>query len=130
MPEIVIDGSKRRARFLILIDGEPVYLTGNSFMYFVRLACARCREGTDGWCHKLELQTGSNQTGYIFRMKNEIVPQIRSGWPVVENNRLGYYRLCASESSIHFNMQNLKDHPIYELRGLLLSVSDFNLVKY
>ena len=37
---------------------------------------------------------------------------------MVENNRLGYYRLDLSPESIRFNIDNLKDHPDYELRSI------------
>ena len=54
-------------------------------------------------------------------MKNEINAGIRSNWPVVENNRLGYYRLQIDPDKIRLNLDNLKSHPDFELRSLFES---------
>jgi hypothetical protein len=117
-PRLVeIDGRFEADRYLVRIDGFPVRLTGKSFKYLTKLAWSRLK-GDSGWIYKEDIEVGFNQARYLYRMKNEINAGIRMDWPVVENNRLGYYRLDISPESIRFNVANLKDHPDYELRSI------------
>lgn len=111
---IVIDGSYERERYLVRINGFPVRLTGKSFKYFVKLAWSRMNRDT-GWVYKEDIEMGFNQARYLYRMKNEITAGINLDWPVFENNRLGYYRLKMEPAQISINMDNLKDHPDFEL---------------
>ncbi len=111
---IVIDGSYERERYLVRINGFPVRLTGKSFKYFVKLAWSRMNRDT-GWVYKEDIEMGFNQARYLYRMKNEIAAGISLDWPVFENNRLGYYRLKVEPAQISINMDNLKNHPDFEL---------------
>lgn len=111
---IVIDGSYERERYLVQINGFPVRLTGKSFKYFVKLAWSRMNRDS-GWVYKEDIEMGFNQARYLYRMKNEISAGLNMDWPVFENNRLGYYRLQAEPAQISVNMDNLKNHPDYEL---------------
>jgi hypothetical protein len=61
-------------------------------------------------------------------MKNEINAGLQSGWPVVENNRLGYYRLQIDPDKIRLNVDNLRAHPDYELRSLFNAGGQANAV--
>jgi len=61
---------------------------------------------------------GFNQARYLYRMKNEIAIGFRSAWPIIENNRLGYYRLQVEPGKIRMNQDNLKSHPDWEIRSL------------
>ncbi len=114
---IEIDGTFEADRYLVRIDGFPVRLTGKSFKYLTRLAWSRLHD-SNGWVYKEDIEVGFNQARYLYRMKNEISAGFRSGWPVVENNRLGYYRLQIEPDKIHLNVDNLRSHPDYELRSL------------
>lgn len=117
-PESVeIDGSFEHDRYLIKINGFPVRLTGKSFKYFAKLAWWR-RQQPAGWIYKDDIEIGFNQARYLYRMKNEINHELRADWPIVENNRLGYYRLDIDPGRIQINLDNLKNHPDYELRSL------------
>ncbi len=120
---IEIDGSCEGERFLVRIDGFPIRLTGKSFKYFAKLAWAR-RFGESGWLYKEEIEIGFNQARYLYRMKNEIANGLKMNWPVIENNRLGYYRLMIDSSSISLNFDNLRDHPDYEVRGLVANTDE------
>ncbi|MBD3401475.1 DEAD/DEAH box helicase [candidate division GN15 bacterium] len=123
-PEIVeIDGSQERERFVVRINGCPVRLTGKSFKYFAKLAWSR-RHAESGWMYKEDIEAGFNQARYLYRMKNEVNAGLGSDWPVVENNRLGYYRLDVDPSKIRFNRRNLKDHPDWEVRSLFEAVPE------
>jgi helicase len=117
-PESVeIDGTFERERYLVIIDGFPVRLTGKSFKYFAKLAWSRLHRDA-GWMYKEDIEVGFNQARYLYRMKNEVISVLSLSWPVFENNRLGYYRLNADPSAIHINIENLKTHPDYEVRSL------------
>ena len=120
-PEMIeIDGSYERERYLIKVNGLPVRLTGKSFKYFVKLAWSRLY-GESGWIYKEEIENGFNQARYLYRMKNEVGRGLNCNWPIFENNRLGYYRLNIDPSKIKINLDNIKNHPDYEVRMLMES---------
>jgi hypothetical protein len=122
-PESVeIDGTLDRERFLVKVNGFSIRLTGKSFKYFTKLAWSRIRQES-GWMYKEDIEVGFNQARYLYRMKNEINAGLNSQWPVVENNRLGYYRLSVAPEKIRINVRNLRDHPDFEVRSLF-SVPD------
>ena len=117
-PETIeIDGSYERERYLVKINGFPVRLTGKSFKYFIKLAWSRLN-GESGWLYKDDIEHGFNQARYLYRMKGEISQGLNSNWPIFENNRLGYYRLNADPSKIKVNLDNLRNHPDFEVRSL------------
>lgn len=117
-PELIeVDGSYEHDRYLIKIDGFPVRLTGKSFKYFAKLAWWRRRQPA-GWIYKDDIEIGFNQARYLYRMKNEINAELRADWAIIENNRLGYYRLDIDPGRIQINLDNLKNHPDFELRSL------------
>jgi replicative superfamily II helicase len=119
-PELVeIDGTFDRERYLVKINGYPVRLTGKSFKYFTKLAWSRLKRDS-GWVYKEDIEVGFNQARYLYRMKNEINANLSSNWPIVENNRLGYYRLDIDPEKIRINTQNLSNHPDYEIRSLVV----------
>ncbi len=127
-PEMIeIDGSYESERYLIKVNGCPVRLTGKSFKYFVKLAWSRLY-GESGWIYKEEIENGFNQARYLYRMKNEVGSGLNSNWSIFENNRLGYYRLNVEPSKIKINMENIKNHPDYEVRMLIESgkMNNFN----
>ena len=120
LESIEIDGAYDRERYLVRINGFPVRLTGKSFKYFTKLAWSRVNEES-GWIYKEDIEVGFNQARYLYRMKGEICAGLNISWPVIENNRLGYYRLNADPRRIRINTQNLKSHPDYEVRSLFLN---------
>ncbi len=115
---VEIDGSYERERYLVKIDGFPVRLTGKSFKYFTKLAWSRLHSES-GWIYKEDLEIGFNQARYLYRMKNEINSCLKCDWPVIENNRLGYYRLSADPSQVQLNVECLRNHPDWEVRSLV-----------
>ena len=117
-PSVVeLDGSYERERYLVRIDGFPVRLTGKSFKYLTKLACFRLLNA-DGWIYKDDIETGFNQARYLYRLKQEMNRDGGIPWGIFENNRLGYYRLDLEPSRIRINLENLKNHPDFELRAL------------
>ena len=127
-PNLVeIDGAYEQDRYLVRINGYPVRLTGKSFKYLIKLAWSRLHSDA-GWIYKEDIEVGFNQARYLYRMKNEIVAGFRSAWPVVENNRLGYYRLQLDPSRLRLNTENLRQHPDYEVRSLFEAGSEAGAV--
>jgi replicative superfamily II helicase len=119
-PDLIeIDGTCEQERFLVRINGFPVRLTGKSFKYLTKLAWSRLA-GDGGWIYKEDIEMGFNQARYLYRMKNEIAIGFRSAWPIIENNRLGYYRLQVEPCKIRMNQDNLKSHPDWEIRNLFV----------
>jgi helicase len=115
--QIEIDGTYEGDRYLVRINGFPVRLTGKSFKYLTKLAWSRVgRDG--GWIFKEDLEAGFNQARYLYRLKSEIGAGYPSNWQVVENNRLGYYRLDIDPRSISINYQNLRHYPDFEVQQL------------
>ncbi len=112
-----IDGSFEGDRFLIKVNGQPVRLTGKSFKYLTKLAHGRVH-GDSGWVYKDDLETGFNQARYLYRMKSELAPSGVDAGGLVENNRLGYYRLAVDPNQIRLNRQLLAAHPDWEIRSL------------
>jgi len=114
---IEVDGSYDGDRYLIKINGFPIRLTGKSFKYFAKLAWSRLG-GESGWIYKDDIESGFNQARYLYRMKSEINGGLGFLWPILENNRLGYYRLNADPARIRINFGNLRQHDDFELRQL------------
>jgi len=114
---IELDGRYERERYLVKIDGVPVRLTGKSFKYLMRLAYSRLT-GNDGWIYKDDIEIGFNQARYLYRLKQEMNRGGNFSWPIFENNRLGYYRLDLDPSRIRVNLDNLMDHPDFEVREM------------
>lgn len=122
-----IDGSPEKERYVIRVNGQPLRLTAKSFKYLVKLAWSRANnQEASGWVYKEDIEAGYNQARYLYRMKNEITADLNFDWPVVENNRLGYYRLSADPENIRINLVNLQNHPDYELRQLVSSEAAVN----
>ncbi len=115
-----IPGTLDKERYLVKINGLPVKLTGKSFKYFIKLAWSRLNKDA-GWIFKEEIESGFNQARYLYRMKNEISSGFDSGWPIIENNRLGYYRLQIDPGKISIDAESLSKHPDWEVRSLFES---------
>jgi hypothetical protein len=116
---LVIDGRPDGERFLILVDDQPVPLTGKSFKYLTKLAWARQQK--DGWIFKDDLEIGFNQARYLYRMKQELSDALGDAWEVVENNRLGSYRLAIDGQGLQFRSETLAQHPDWEVRQFFVN---------
>ena len=124
---IEIDGGYEHDRYLVRINGLAVRLTGKSFKYLTKLAWSRMHED-GGWIYKEDIEVGFNQARYLYRMKNEINSGFSSSWPIIENNRLGYYRLNIDPDKIRVNIGNMKNHPDFEVRSLFEAEKEDNMV--
>jgi len=115
--QIEIDGAYEGDRYLVRINGLPVRLTGKSFKYLAKLAWSRMSH-ENGWVYKEDLEIGFNQARYLYRLKNEIAASYPSEWQIIENNRLGYYRLDLRPDRIKMNPDNLRSFPDFELQQI------------
>lgn len=111
---IEIDGQPRKQRFLVRIDGEPVWLTLTSLVYLVTLAHARIHR--NGWVHKMDIQGGDNVARYIHLLKQESRGKVN-----IDNDSNGSYRLVTDR--VVFNVENLKAVPHHDVSGLFEGVT-------
>ncbi len=122
-----IDGSPDKERFVVKINDQAVRLTAKSFKYLAKLAWSRANSpAASGWVYKEDIEVGFNQARYLYRMKNEVNAGLGYNWPLIENNRLGYYRLNADPEKIRINVANLQNNPDYEIRQIVSEQTALN----
>ena len=115
-----IDGSPDKERFVVKVNDQTVRLTAKSFKYLAKLAWSRANNpASSGWVYKEDIEVGFNQARYLYRMKNEVNAGLGYNWPLIENNRLGYYRLNADPEKIRINVANLQNNPDHEIRQIV-----------
>jgi helicase len=114
---LVIDGSPVKDKFLVLVNGRKVILPAKSFKYLVKLTWAAFKN-EDGWIHKNDLEPGDNQTRYVYRLRKQIKPSLEPGQSVIENNRLGSYRLSIPKQRITVDSSALVKNPDAEIKAI------------
>jgi helicase len=115
--DLVIDGSGVKDKFMVLVNGRRINLPAKSFKYLVKLTWALFRnEG--GWIHKNDFEPGENQARYLYRLKNQIKPNLNPDQTLFENNRLGSYRLTVSRQGIKLNTDALLKNPDAEIKKM------------
>jgi len=131
IPEsIVIDGTRQRERFLVVVDGLNVFLQPICFRFFTIFGIQLLLGEDDGWVRSSALYRPNEIVArYIYRMKENIHGasiQFQS-WQVVENDRhrRGSYRLIAKTDSVTINFDNLYefgDHDLEQMLDKLMSL--------
>lgn len=120
---LVIDGTPVKDKFLVVVNGEKLTLPAKSFKFLVKLAWAGfANEG--GWIHKNDFEPGENQTRYLHRMKKQIAPFLNSDQTLLENNRLGCYRLCIPKTQTKINLDTLAKNPDAEIVEIAQKLSN------
>jgi hypothetical protein len=114
---LVIDGSPVKDRFLVLVNGRKTILPAKSFKYLVKLVWAAFKT-EDGWIHKNDFEPGENQTRYLYRLRKQIKPGLDPGQFMIENNRLGSYRLSIPKHRIAVNSSALLKNPDAEIKTM------------
>ncbi len=112
---LILDGSLLKGKYTVIIDGKRTLLSYKSFKYLFKLAWAVFKK-EGGWIHKLDLEEGENQGKYIYRLKKELSG---SGELLIENNRVGCYRLNLKKEQIHLNLKTLENFQDFEIEQLL-----------
>ncbi len=113
--ELVLDGSLIKGKYAIILDDRKILLSHKSFKYLFKLAWAVFKK-EGGWIHKLDLEEGENQGKYIYRLKKEL--SLTDG-KLIENNRIGCYRLNLKKEKIQINKKVLETSEDYEIRAML-----------
>jgi helicase len=120
---LVIDGTPVKDKLLIVVNGERLALPAKSFKFLVKLAWAGfANEG--GWIHKNDFEPGENQTRYLHRMKKQITPFLNPDQNLLENNRLGCYRLCIPQTQTKINLDALAKNPDAEIVEIARKLSN------
>jgi len=112
---LVLDGSLVKGKYTIILDDRKILLSHKSFKYLFKLAWAVFKKEV-GWIHKLDLEEGENQGKYIYRLKKELS---LSDGKLIENNRIGCYRLNLKKEKIQINKKVLETSEDYEIRAML-----------
>ncbi|MGB8658392.1 MAG: DEAD/DEAH box helicase [Candidatus Zixiibacteriota bacterium] len=114
---LVLDGTPVKDKFLILVNGRRVTLPAKSFKYLMKLVWAVFTT-EDGWIHKNDFEPGDNQTRYLHRLKKQTEPHLNPSQSLLENNRLGCYRLNVSKDKIRINAPALLKNPDVEIKKM------------
>lgn len=114
---LLIEGTPVKDRFLVVVNGRKLSLPAKSFKYLVKMAWAIFKN-EDGWIHKNDFEPGENQTRYLHRLKKQILPFLESDQTLMENNRLGGYRLCIPKDRIRINAPALIRNPDTEIKSM------------
>jgi hypothetical protein len=128
---LVIDGTPVKDKFMVLLNGKKTILPAKSFKYLVKLAWAALKK-EDGWIHKEDLEPGDNQTKYMYRLRKQLQPALGAGQSIIENNRLGSYRLSIPKQNITLDSSVLTKNPdaeIVAIAGELLERPDMHAGK-
>ncbi len=116
-PSLLIDGTPVKDRFLVVVNGRKLSLPAKSFKYLVKLAWAALST-EDGWVHKSDFEPGENQTRYLHRLKKQIAGGVPPDQCLIENNRLGSYRLAIPKHGIRMSRAALARNPDKEIRDV------------
>jgi len=111
LPEIIIDGTivrlpgSNRKRYKITIGGQDLFVQGAVFWLLALLALVRYKPHLLGWIHKSELYPNHPDPAKpIHHARIHVREQIPElDWPVIENDRHGYYRLATLPDRIRFS---------------------------
>lgn len=92
MGRLRIEGTAVKNRFLVQVNGRRLLLTHKLHEYLLKLVRAlHKKEG--GWINKFDLEGGDNQSRYLWRLKRALEPYFPEGSLIIDNNRMGGYRL-------------------------------------
>jgi predicted thioesterase len=87
-----IEGKAVKNRFLVEVNGRKLLLTHKLHEYLLKLVRALHRK-EGGWINKFDLERGDNQSRYLWRLKKALEPYFPEGSLIIDNNRMGGYRL-------------------------------------
>jgi helicase len=116
--KFILDGSLVKGKYTVILNGRRLLISHKSFRYLFKLAWAVFKK-EDGWLHKLDLEEGDNQGKYIYRLKRELPHSEKS---LIENNRVGSYRLNLKKDKIDLNKKMLENFQDYDIRELLKEI--------
>lgn len=110
---LVIDGSPKKERYLVIVNGEKCWIQGRLFMYLTKLVKARLT--SEGWIEKYDIEPGANQARYLYRLRQQLE---EAGFELkIENSKTGLYRLTVTDVSL--NPSTLQEHPDHQVRAMV-----------
>jgi hypothetical protein len=114
---LFIDGKSSGVRLSVEFDGRRVWLRMKSFKYLLALAAAR-HATVDGWIHKTDIEPGDNQIRYVYQLRRELTRAgVRGATQnLIENDRLGRYRLMVPVDKISLDAELLRRSPDADIR--------------
>lgn len=119
---IVIDGTRQGRCFLVILDGQKVFLQPVGFRFVAILGIQLVIGEDDGWVHSSVLYRPAEIVSrYIYRMKRDIYsasPRLQS-WKVVENDRQGRYRLIAKPETLVIERSGIQDFGHHDLTQMV-----------
>ena len=114
---LVIEVKPVKNKYTVSVNNHNLALTCKSFKYLVKLAYALLTK-PEGWLHKEQLESGFNQSRYLHRLKKQLLPYLPAGFNLIENNRLGCYRLNLDKEKVSINWENLEKVEDEEIRSI------------
>lgn len=87
-----IEGKAVKNRFLVEVNGKSLLLTHKLYHYLLKLVGALYKK-EGGWINKFDFEGGDNQSRYLWRLKRALEPHCPKGSLIIDNNRMGGYRL-------------------------------------
>ena len=89
---LTIEGKAVKNRFLVEVNGKSLLLTHKLYHYLLKLVGALYKK-EGGWINKFDFEGGDNQSRYLWRLKRALEPHCPKGSLIIDNNRMGGYRL-------------------------------------
>lgn len=121
---ITIDGSRQpetqKVRYLVVVDGEKVWLSAQNFRIMLFLAIGR-RSLVNGWVPVIELAGAVYTAKYIYKLKKEIRNVVPPYWDGIEHDH-GYYRLKCAPEHISIVTENCMTFPDEDVRLALAAL--------
>lgn len=118
LQSLIIEGKPDRERFTVIADGIRLSLRLKSFNYLVTLA-VRCLTDGAGWVYKGDLEPRDSGTAmrYVYRLRFELKEATGNDTIMIENNKLGYYRLQCDTAPVLAveDIDAIPDHTVREL---------------
>lgn len=133
---IVIDGTcvqkggNRGERYLVIVDQQLVPLQPICFRFFAIFGIQLLLGEDEGWIYGLDIcDPGRLLWAYIYRLRQNVHSASRQlqSWPVVENDKRGYYRLIVKPGGIAVNPANIYgfgDIPLEQMLDKLMSAKN------
>ena len=126
---IVVDGTRQGERYLVIVDRKDVYLQPICFRFLAIFGIQLLLGEDDGWVYGSDICDPERLLwAYIYRLRQNVHRASRRlrSWPVVENDRLGYYRLIVKPGGVAINPANIYafgDVPLEQMLGKLMSAN-------
>lgn len=124
-PGLIIEARPQKNRFTVVVGNNLITLSNRTFRLLTLLAVARLQQ-PEGWVAKAKLAPEDYSARYLYELRQELTQQLSHscpGWQkllLIQNDRLGHYRLAVPPERLQINFEQLRLHPDKEIRQLAL----------